>query len=209
MKPLIVPAVIAKSQKKLDEMLNHVRGKAQRIMLDVMDEKFVSNSSLDFDFQLPLGAFEYEAHLMVEDQIGWIEKNAGKVDIVVMQVEALSDVGAAIELAKKKGLRVTLALNPETGLDVILPHLNYIDSVLVMTVNPGSFCVEFLPETLEKIKMLREIDSDIPIEVDGCMNPSNAKVAKNAGATIFASGSYVIKSSAPAKAIKELEDAVS
>jgi ribulose-phosphate 3-epimerase len=104
---------------------------------------------------------------------------------------------------------VTLALNPETGLDRILPYLDQIDAVLILTVNPGSFCVEFLPETLDKIKRLREIDKEIPIEVDGCMNPENARVAKDAGATIFASGSYVIKSSDPERAIKELEEAVS
>ncbi len=209
MKPLIVPAVIAKSQRELDEMLEKVRGKAERIMLDVMDGRFVSNSSLDFDFKVTKGAFEYEAHLMTVNQMGWIEENAGKVDIVVMQVEALGDIAEAIALARGKGLKVTLALNPETRLDVVLPFLDQIDGVLILTVNPGSFCVEFLPETIEKIKQLREIDSNIPIEVDGCMNPINAKVAKDAGATIFASGSYVIKSSDPAGAIEELEDAVS
>jgi ribulose-phosphate 3-epimerase len=208
MKSLIVPAVITKSQKELDEMLEKVRGKVERVMLDVMDGKFVPNSSLEFDFQVPKGDFEYEAHLMTLNQMGWIEENAGKVDIVVMQVEALEDIGEAIALARSKGLNVTLALNPETKLDVILPYLDQIDAVLILTVNPGSFCVEFLPETLEKITQLRKIDANIPIEVDGCMNPINARVAKDAGATIFASGSFVIKSSDPAGAIKELKDAV-
>jgi ribulose-phosphate 3-epimerase len=207
-KPLIVPGVIAKSQGELDNMLERVKGKARRIMLDVMDGKFVSNSSLEFDFRLPKG-FEYEAHLMVNDQIHWIEENAGKVDIVVMQVEALDNISEAIDLVKSKERNVTLALNPETGLDRILPYLDQIDAVLILTVNPGSFCVEFLPETLDKIKRLREIDKEIPIEVDGCMNPENARVAKDAGATIFASGSYVIKSSDPERAVKELEEAVS
>ncbi len=207
MKPLIVPGIIAKSQGELDEMIGRVKGKAGRIMLDVMDDKFVPNSSLEFDFNVPKG-FEYEAHLMVNDQICWIEENAEKVDIVVMQVEALGNIGGAIELARERGLGVTLALNPETKLDVILPYLDQIDAVLILTVNPGSFCVEFLPETLEKIKRLRDIDKEIPIEVDGCMNPENARVAKDAGATIFASGSFVIKSSDPERAIKDLEEAV-
>ncbi len=207
MKPLIVPAIIAKSQRELDEMLEKVKGKSARIMLDVMDKKFVANSSLEFDFIVPKGV-EYEAHLMVNDQIRWIEENSAKVDIVIMQVEALFDIDEAIKLVKSNGRKVTLALNPETGLDTILPYLNYIDAVLIMTVNPGSFCVEFLPVTLTKIKKLREINNNLPIEVDGCMNPINAKVAKDAGATIFASGSYVIKSSNPAGAIKELKEAV-
>ncbi|GBE18436.1 ribulose-phosphate 3-epimerase [archaeon BMS3Abin16] len=209
MKPLIVPGVIAKSQEELDIMLEKVRGKARRIMLDVMDGKFVSNSSLDFDFQVPAGAFEYEAHLMVDDQVGWVRSNAGKVDIVVMQVEALEDIGEAIRFAREQGLAVTLALNPETKLDIVLPYLNEINAVLILTVEPGRYGAPFVPETLAKIRRLREINPWIPIEVDGAMNPVNARLARRAGATIFASGSYVIKSSDPARAIKELEESVS
>lgn len=207
MRVLIVPAVIAKGQDELDEMLDKVKGKVKRIMLDVMDNKFVPNSSLEFDFKVPMG-FVYEAHLMVTNPLEWIADNRDKVDIAILQVETLEDIGGAIVFAKEKGLKVTLALNPDTGLDSILPFLDEIDAVLILTVNPGSFCVEFLPETLEKIKRLREIDKDISIEVDGCMNPENAKLAKEAGATIYASGSYVLKSADPEKAIKNLEDAV-
>ncbi|GBE56421.1 MAG TPA: hypothetical protein ENH13_06295 [Euryarchaeota archaeon] len=209
MKPLIVPGIIAKSQEELDIMLEKVRGKARRIMLDVMDGKFVSNSSLDFDFQVPAGAFEYEAHLMVDDQIEWIKRNAGKVDIAVMQVEALDDIGEAIRFAREQGLGVTLALNPETELDTVLPYLNEIDAALILTVEPGRYGAPFVPKTLAKIRRLREINPWIPIEVDGAMNPKNARLARRAGATIFASGSYVIKSRDPARAIKELEYAVS
>jgi ribulose-phosphate 3-epimerase len=209
MKPIIVPGVIAKTQGELDEMLKKVEGTAKRIMLDVMDGEFVSNTSLDFDFKVPADSnFEYEAHLMTRTPLEWIEKNGNKVDIAVMQVETLEDIGKAIEVAKGKGLKVILALNPETGLDRILSYLDAIYAVLILTVNPGSFCVEFLPETLEKIKNLREIDKKIPIEVDGCMNQENARLAKDAGATIFASGSYVMKSDDPERAIKELEEAV-
>ena len=207
MRILIVPAVIAKGQDELDEMLDKVKGKVKRIMLDVMDNKFVPNSSLEFDFKVPQ-AFVYEAHLMVINPLEWIANNGAKVDIAILQVETLEDVGEAIAFVKEKGLKVTLALNPETGLDIILPFLDEIDAVLILTVNPGSFCVEFLPETLEKIRKLRAIDKDISIEVDGCMNPENARVAKEAGATIYASGSYVLKSNDVDKAIKELEAAV-
>jgi len=204
---LIVPGVIAKNQDELDGMLDKVIGKVERIMLDVMDNKFVPNSSLEFDFKVP-DSFEYEAHLMVTNPLEWVEKNYDKVDIAILQVETIEDVGNAISFVKEKGLKVTLALNPETGLDSILPYLTEVDTVLILTVNPGSFCVEFLPETLEKIRKLKAIDKDIQIEVDGCMNPENARVAKEAGATIYASGSYVLKSNDVDKAIKELEAAV-
>ncbi|MEE8401546.1 MAG: hypothetical protein V3R86_05290 [Candidatus Hydrothermarchaeaceae archaeon] len=208
METLIVPSVIAKTQEELDGALEKVKGKAKRIMIDIMDGKFVSNTSLNFDFNLSPD-FEYEAHLMVNRPLDWIEKYASKVSIAVMQVETLDDIRKAIEFAKNRGLKVTLALNPETGLDVVLPYLREIDSVLILSVHPGSYCVEFLPETLEKIKELRKIDKIIPIEVDGCMNPKNTKLARGAGANIFASGSYIIKSDNVDNAIKELSLAVS
>ncbi|MFQ5975860.1 MAG: hypothetical protein ACE5J5_06070, partial [Candidatus Hydrothermarchaeales archaeon] len=123
---LIVPGVIAKSQEELDEMLDKVKGKVKRIMLDVMDNEFVPNSSLEFDFKVPKG-FEYEAHLMVKNPLEWIENNGNKVDIAILQVETIEDIEEAITFVKEKGLKVTLALNPETRLDIVLPFLNEID----------------------------------------------------------------------------------
>lgn len=208
MKTLIVPSAIAKSQKELDKMLEQVRGKATRIMLDIMDGRFVSNRSLDFDFKVPEG-FEYEAHLMVQDPLAWVERNSGKVDIVIFHVETLTSVEEALKLARQRGLRSTLALNPETELDAVLPYLGEVEAVLIMTVKPGSFCVEFLPETLEKIRRLREISDEIPIEVDGCMNLYHVRLARDAGANIFDSGSHVMKSPDPGAAIRELEEVAS
>jgi ribulose-phosphate 3-epimerase len=208
MKPPIVPGVIANNQNELDEMLEAVRGEVDRVMLDVMDGEFVPNKSLDFDFKVPTW-FEYEAHLMIKHPLKWIEKNYDKVMIAILHVETLKDIEEAIAFAKERGLKVTLAMNPETKLDTVLPHLNRISSILILTVEPGQYGAPFVPKTLDKIKRLRKIDKTIPIEVDGAMNPQNIKLAKEAGATIFASGSYVMKSENPKKAIKELEAAVS
>ncbi len=82
MKTLVVPAVIAETQRELDELLDRVKDKVERVQIDVMDDEFVPNTSLKFDFELPTG-FEYEAHLMVMKPLDWIRKNADKVDIVI------------------------------------------------------------------------------------------------------------------------------
>jgi len=209
METLVVPAIIAKTQRELDGMLDKVRQKVKRIQLDVMDGKFVPNTSLDFDFKLSAG-FEYEAHLMVKEPLEWVRKNAGKVNIVIMHVETLKDVGAAVEYVKKQGIKMNLALTLETKLETVTPYLGKIDGILVMTVEPGSYCVkkEFRPEPLEKIKKLREIDKVIPIEVDGCMNLENVRLARGSGANIFASGSYIFKSDNVDEAINDLQNAV-
>jgi ribulose-phosphate 3-epimerase len=207
MEPLIVPAVIARDQEELDRIIHRVKGKVKRVQLDFMDGEFVEGTSLDFDFRVPEG-LEYEAHLMVKNPLEWVDRIADKVHIAIMHVKTLEDIGAAIEHAKEKGLKVSLALNPETGLEKVLPYLDDIYSVLVMTVNPGTYCVDFIPETLDKVRKLRETDPSIPIEVDGCENPKNARLAKEAGATIFASGSFIHKSDDPGRAIKEMYEAV-
>lgn len=204
---MIVPAIIARSQGELEEMLDRVRGRARRVMLDVMDGEFVPGTSLDFDFELPLG-FEYEAHLMVERPLEWLERNAGKIHITILHVETLDDIERALREAKGMGLRVALALNPETGLDAVVPYLGEVHGVLVMTVSPGRYGGRFLPETLRKVRRLREMDGAIPIEVDGGMSPENARRARDAGADIFASGSYILRSDDPGRAMEELREAV-
>jgi len=205
MEPLIVPAIIAQSQGELESMLGLLRGKVDRVMLDVMDGVFVLNRSLDFQFTLPED-FEYEAHLMVVEPLKRIGGLAGKVGSIILHVETLEDVRAAIECVKNLELKVILALNPETGVDKVEPYLGEVDGVLVMTVAPGRYGGRFLPETLVKCRRIRKMHGTIPIEVDGGMNPENSRAARKAGATIIASGSYILKSDDVEHAIKALSN---
>jgi ribulose-phosphate 3-epimerase len=203
MKPLIVPAIIAESQEELDSMLERLNGKVERVMLDVMDGKFVPNRSLDFDFKLPEG-FEYEVHMMAVDPLERLSTMAGKVDIAILHVETLTDIRAAIEGVRELGLQLTLALNPGTEVDVIEPYLNEVDGVLVMTVDPGAYGGRYIPEALEKVRRIRELDSEVPIEVDGGMNVENSRAAREAGANVIASGSFILKSEDVEKAVEAL-----
>jgi ribulose-phosphate 3-epimerase len=207
MDTIVVPSVIAESQTELDGMLKRIRGKVDRVMLDIMDGDFVENRSLDFDFSVPVEEFAFEAHLMTTKPLEWLGKHGHKVDIVIFQVETLDDISAIVSEARGRGLGVYLALNPKTDLESVLDHLDEIDGIVIMTVNPGSFCIEFIPETLEKVKRLRQLRSDIPIEVDGCMNPDHIRMAREAGANIFDSGSYVMKSDDVDEALSELREA--
>ncbi len=203
MKPLVVPAIIAESQVELDSMLERLNGKVDRVMLDVMDGIFVPNRSLDFDFKLPKG-FEYEVHMMAVDPLERISTMAGKVDIAILHVETLTNIEAAIERVRELGLQLTLALNPGTGVDVIEPYLDEVDGVLVMTVDPGAYGGKYIPKTLEKVRRIRELDDNILIEVDGGMNVENSKAAREAGANIIVSGSFILKSEDVAQAVEAL-----
>jgi len=167
MKKIIIPAVIAKTQKELDDIFSRIKDAARLLQLDIMDGIFVPNNSLDFDFRLPEKKYLYEAHLMIDDPEKWIDENWERVDTVIAHFESVENPERIIESVKSKGKKIAFALNPETDTDLILNYLDNIDQVLVMTVNPGFYGSQFLPDMSDKIKRLRKLRPDLDIEVDG------------------------------------------
>jgi ribulose-phosphate 3-epimerase len=103
----------------------------------------------------------------------------------------------SIKKIKSYNKKVGVSLNPETPIDQVMPILNLIDLVLVMSVHPGFGGQKFIEKTLEKVKVLRkEIDLkklNTQIEIDGGINFSNAKIAKEAGVDILVSGTTIFK----------------
>ena len=184
-------------------MLARLGGNADRVMLDLMDGRFVANTSLDFEFQLPSN-FEYEAHLMVENPSEYMERLVDRVNWAILHIETLKNPEDEIRIFKEKGFKVSLAANPGTPIEEILPHLDMLDGILVLTVDPGQHGAEFKPETLEKIRRMRELGVALPIEVDGGVNPDTLLEIKNAGADVFACGSYLMNGDDVAKGIQSL-----
>lgn len=193
MEKFIIPAVIAQKQEELDAVLEKIGSRARMVQLDVMDGRFVSNRSLDFDFTVPEGKYIYEAHLMVQDPLAWLEEYGDRVQTVIAHVEPLDAPERFVEASKKKGKKTALALNPETGLSAVLPLLRELDQVLIMTVHPGAYGSSFLSEMLEKIRMLRAAAPGLDIEVDGGIGPDTIWFVHEAGANMFVSGSYLVK----------------
>jgi len=204
---VIAPAIIAKSQSELDEMLCRIEGKAERVMLDLMDGRFVPNTSLDFDFVVPPG-FEYEAHMMVMDPEGYIDRLEGRVQWAILHIETLDDPSGTIRRFKKKGFKVSLASNPDTPLEEILPYLDDADGILVLTVNPGKYGAQFRPDALGKVRRLRAMGVGIPIEVDGGINSETIVKTRDAGADVLASGSFILKSDDAGERIRMLREAL-
>ncbi|MBM3292253.1 ribulose-phosphate 3-epimerase [Candidatus Bathyarchaeota archaeon] len=208
MRTIISPAIIANTQEELSGMLSSVKGYASRIMLDIMDGVFVPSKSLDFPFLLPTG-FEYEAHLMVDDPTKYLRRLNSKIEVVSIHYESKGNIISSIQQFKEAGFRVLIALNPSTSFETIKQFLDSVEGILVMTVNPGFYGAPFLPECLDKIREIKQLKPSLEVEVDGGMNPINARAAKDAGATIIASGSYIMKSADKKAAIEELMKAVS
>ncbi|MBN1271173.1 MAG: ribulose-phosphate 3-epimerase [Candidatus Aminicenantes bacterium] len=193
MEKQIIPAVIAQDQDELMAILDKIGNHARLIQLDVMDGRFVPNRSLDFDFNIPAGKYIYEAHLMIQDPLTWLDQSGDMMQTIIAHFEVLDEPGNFIEAAKKKGKKAGLAINPETGLDSILPYLKDLDQVLIMTVHPGAYGSRFLSEMLVKIRTLRAKAPGLDIEVDGGISPDTIWFVCEAGANMFVSGSYLIK----------------
>jgi len=202
---MIIPAIIARTQKELDELLSKVEGYSELVQLDIMDGTFVPNNSLDFDFDVTGRYICFEAHLMITNPMEWIEKNWWKIDTIIVHFESCEKLLDIIKFVKEKGKKIGFAINPETEVNKVRPYLDDIDQLLIMTVNPGFYGSKFLPGTLYKISEARKLKPDLDIEVDGSVTPDTIKSINDAGANMFVSGSYILKSSGIKEAIDSLK----
>jgi ribulose-phosphate 3-epimerase len=200
-KKKIIPAIIAKTQDELDVLLSKVINLVEIAQLDIMDEKFVPNTSLFFDFKLPETSCTFEAHLMIKKPEVWIENNWQKVDTILVHYESCNNPKSIISDVKNKGKIIGFVLNPETSIEKLSSFIDDIDQVLIMTVNPGFYGSPFLPEMLDKIRELRNLKPDLNIEVDGGITDKTIDLVDKAGANMFVSGSYIMKS-------KNVEDSI-
>lgn len=200
---MIVPTVISNDMKELYEKCKELGKYSNTLHLDIMDGIFVRNKSIWFEeFCLPMRK-KYEAHLMVDDPEKWVYTYITNLDRMIVNIERVKDIPKLISRIKR-GHEVGFSLNPETSIDKIKPYLSDLDCVLILTVNPGQYGAPFIPECLDKVKALREIYNG-DIEVDGSVNPLTIKSCKEAGANIFAVGSYIQNNPDKAAAIKHLE----
>jgi len=202
----IIPAIIAETQEQLTTIIDKVKGHAGILQLDFMDGVFVPTRSIDFNFELQEYDGIYEAHLMVGDPLGWIEKHGSKIDSILAPIEACDNPLDVIEAIKNLGKKPGFVLNPETQISSISDYLLDIEQVLIMTVNPGYYGSPFLPDVVAKISELRSINPKINIEVDGGITPDTIELVDKAGANMFVSGSYIVRAADPSIAIQNLRD---
>ncbi len=201
---MIIPTVVSNSQKDLERRIKKVKRFAKWVQLDVVDGKFAKNLSFNFDFRLPRG-LKYEAHLMVNNPLKWVEEHGDKVNMIIFHVEPIKNIDKVIEAIKKKRKKVGLALKAGTKVSRIRKYLKKVDLILILTVHPGFYGSKFLPGTLKKIKEIRKINKKIKIEIDGGMKPETIELAKKAGANRFCVGSFLQKSKNIKKAIESLK----
>ena len=199
----ISPSILSADFSQLGKEIKRLEeGGADLIHIDVMDGHFVPNLTIGPPIIKALKkncSVKFDVHLMISPVHKYIEaySDAG-ADIITIHPEATEDLSASISKIRELKKKVGVSLNPGTKVSVIKDHLDKIDLVLIMSVNPGFGGQKFMPEVLDKIKELKKFQKDhnldFDIEIDGGINFENSKLAIKAGANILVSGTTIFKS---------------
>jgi ribulose-phosphate 3-epimerase len=203
MKQKILPSLMPKNQKELNEDFKKLKGVAKHLHLDVIDGKFAPNNTLQFPFRLSKN-FQYSAHLMIKNPETWIKKHFQKIELFIPQFEEIKHKEDYIVWMKKNNKKIAFAIKPETKVKELKPYLPFTDYVLVLTVHPGFYGSKFLPKKIKKIKEIKKLNPKTKVIIDGGMNPKTIRKASKAGADFFVSGSYTTKAEYPKESIKNL-----
>jgi len=196
----IIPGILEHEWKPIEDKLLVVAPFVPWVQIDVMDNTLVPNTTfLDFSNFSPskllpqLTHLSFEAHMMVAHPEKYIKPLADAgFKRLIAHVEC-HDPRLFLDQVKYEHVEAGMAIDGSTEFEQIEPFLEEIDFVLVLTIEAGFSGQEFMPETLEKIKKIHENFPDLPIEVDGGINPKTAGLVIDAGATRLISTTYLFK----------------
>lgn len=200
---LISPSILSVLTNHFEEKMKELEEvKPDLLHLDVMDNKFVPNQTFDHNFVGELRKktnLVFDTHLMIEEPekyyLNYIKAGS---DYLTFHYEATSNPLELIKLIKKENVKAGISIKPATPVEVLLPLLEEVDLILVMSVEPGFGGQAFIPSALEKIQYLSQIKKEknlsFLIEVDGGVNIDNAKLIKEVGCDAIVVGSYLMNS---------------
>ena len=211
---VLSPSILAADFKVLgQEMKKTEENGAAYIHFDVLDGMFVPSIS----FGMPVLASIHDAteqfmdaHLMVQEPIRYVEafQKAG-ADYVTVHLEACEDVKTTLDKIHACGMKAGLAVNPETDVKELVPYLEDVEMILIMSVHPGFGGQKFIPESLDKIRevraMLNEKNLETDIQADGGIYVENVREVLDAGANVIVAGSAVFRGDAGENTAKFME----
>ena len=211
---LIAPSILSADFARLGEEVEAIdRAGGDWIHIDVMDGHFVPNITMGPGIVKsirPLSSKIFDVHLMIAPVDPFLEAFAkAGADVISIHPEAGPHVHRSLQTIRSLGRKAGIVLNPGTPASVVEPVLDMVDVVLCMSVNPGFGGQTFIPSVCEKVKRIKAMLGDRPvdIEIDGGVTPETARLVAAAGATVLVAGSAVFKGGAYAKNIAALREA--
>ena len=214
----LAPSILAADFSRLGELVSEVElGGANRIHIDVMDGHFVPNLSMGpvvVKGVRPHTSLPLEVHLMVTDPAKFVELFLAEgTDSLIVHYEVLPDPKPLLRQIRQRGKRVGLAINPGTPVEVLEPYFGEVDLVLCMTVWPGFGGQAFLPESLGRLRALRNLldkhSATCELEVDGGIDANTLGPCAQAGADVFVAGTSIFRAkNGPRAAVGELQQLV-
>ena len=213
----IAPSILGVECLQAPKVINKlIEDGADYIHYDVMDGKFVSNTSF------PIEEYEYhkenvdssiifDVHLMTYDLFENVKKYSKGATYITFHYEAIEEekINDLISYIHSFNVKAGISICPDTKVDVLLPYLNSIDLILVMSVVPGKGGQSFMEISLDKISYLdkyrKENNLNYLIEVDGGINEETSKLVKERNVDILVAGSFIIKSNDYKSQIEKLK----
>ena len=204
----ISPSIL-NSNNRIESIKKLNNTNADYIHIDAMDGKFVPNNQMPINEIIELEKYSnipFDIHLMVNNPIEYLNQLENKnIEYITIHLEIDKNINELIDKIKSLNYKVGLSIKPNTNIFELIPYLDKIDLVLIMSVEPGFGGQQFMPNSLIKAQSLREIKKDITIEIDGGINDSNIKEVKKY-VDIAVVGSYITKSNDYQKAINNLKN---
>lgn len=210
----IAPSLLSADFACLKDEIDMIKA-AQWIHYDVMDGHFVPNISFGYSILKDVSKITdmyLDVHLMISEPSkyinNFIDSNAS---LIVFHYEAVGndEINDLIDYIKSHNVDVGIAIKPDTAIEVLMPYLEKLDLVLVMSVEPGFGGQRFNPIALDKIIKLKELKQNnnykYLIEVDGGINETTARLCRQAGVDVLVAGSYIFNSEDYTKAIESLK----